>query len=521
MLRRLLSPWVVAALGAAVYLLVAPPSADLAAQEYRAELGLTLWNNGWFAGHHTPGYSVLFPPLAGLLGVRLTGALAAVAAAALFAPLARRHWSTHPRAGGAAALWFAAGTTAVLLNGRLTFLLGVAIGLGALLALARERRAAAAALAAATTLASPVAGLFLALCVTAWALAEPAQHRARAWGWGAVIAAAALAPIAITTVLFPEGGTHNLVASSFWPALAGSLALAALLPAGERALRAGALLYALLLAVAFVIDSPLGGNATRLGALAAGPVVLGALIGRRSPWLIAALAVAAAYWPLYPAVRDVVRASGDPSVGVAYYAPLLDFLNARPRVGSFRVEIPYTANHWEARHIPARPDGIPLARGWERQLDRRYGALFYDRRLDATGYRAWLDRHAVAYVALPDVPLDDAGRDEARLVAAGLPYLRDVWRNEHWRVFAVARPAALAQAAGAARASATLRPSGVTVRTTAAGPVLLRVRFTRWWRVTGGRGCVREARGGMTRVDFAAAGTITLQARLPGTSCRR
>ncbi|HEV2059834.1 MAG TPA: hypothetical protein VGR11_10785, partial [Solirubrobacteraceae bacterium] len=91
MLRRLPSPWVVAALGAAVYLLIAPPSADLAAQEYRADLGLTLWNNGWFAGHHTPGYSVLFAPLAGTLGVRVTGALAAVAAAALFAPLAQRH----------------------------------------------------------------------------------------------------------------------------------------------------------------------------------------------------------------------------------------------------------------------------------------------------------------------------------------------------------------------------------------------------------------------------------------------
>ena len=82
---------------------VARPSADLAAQEYRADLGLTLWNNGWFAGHHTPGYSVLFPPLGGALGVRLTGALAAVAAAALFAPLARRHGAdgrpTPPRCG--------------------------------------------------------------------------------------------------------------------------------------------------------------------------------------------------------------------------------------------------------------------------------------------------------------------------------------------------------------------------------------------------------------------------------------
>ncbi|MEA2143359.1 MAG: hypothetical protein QOI64_1789 [Solirubrobacteraceae bacterium] len=518
MLRRILrlSPWVVAALGAAVYLLVAPPSADLAAQEYRAELGLTLWNNGWFAGHHTPGYSVLFPPLGGLLGVRLTGAIAAVTAAALFTPLARDHWPTPPRAGGAAALWFAAGTTAVLLTGRLTFLLGVAIGLGALLALAREHRAAAAVLAAATTLASPVAGLFLALCVTAWALAEPARHRARAWRWGAAIAAAALVPIAISVLLFPEGGTHNLVGSSFWPALATSLAVAALLPARERALRVGALLYALLLVAAFVIDSPLGGNATRLGALAIGPVVLGVLVGRRSPLLIAALAVAAAYWPLYPAVRDVVRASGDPSVGTAYYAPLLDFLRARP--GSFRVEIPYTENHWEARRVAPE---FPLARGWERQLDRLYGALFYDGSLDAGAYRAWLDRHAVAYVAVPDVALDGAGRDEARLVAAGLPYLREAWHDEHWRVFAVARPAALAQAGTGVRALARLSPTGVRIRATGPGPVLLRVRFTRWWRVTGGRGCVAEAPGGMTRVTFAAPGTISLQARLPGAACRR
>ena len=518
MLRRLLlSPWIVAALGAVAYLLVAPPSADLAAQEYRAQLGLALWNNGWFAGHHTPGYSVLFPPLGGMLGVRLTGALAAVAAAALFAPLSRRHWGE--RAGGAAALWFAAGTTAVLLTGRLTFLLGVAIGVGALLALARDRRVLAAVLAAATTLASPVAGLFVALAAAGWALAAAAPQRVRAWAWGAAVAAAALAPVAVTLVLFPQGGTHNIVGSSFWPALVASLGVAALLPAQERALRVGALLYALLLVAAFVIDSPLGGNATRLGALVAGPIVLGALIGRRSPWLIAALAVAAAYWPLYPAVRDVARASGDPSVNAGYHAPLLDFLRDAP--GSFRVEIPYTENHWEARHVPGGRDGIALARGWERQLDRRFGALFYDGSLDAATYRAWLDEHAVAYVAVPDVPLDDAGRHEAKLVADGLPYLRAVWRNEHWRAYAVRRPVPLAEGAAGIRARATLSDTGVAVHASRPGSVLLRVRFTRWWRMTAGRGCVREAPGGMTRVVFRAAGTIRLQARLAGEACRR
>ncbi len=509
MRRRLVSPWVVAALGAAVYLLVAPPSADLAAQEYRADLGLVIWNNGWFAGHHTPGYSVLFPPLAGALGVRLTGALAAIAAAALFAPLARRHWGSRPSAATAAALWFAGGTTTVLLTGRITFLLGVAIGLGALLALAHDRRALALALAALTTLASPVAGLFAALAAAAWALAQ------RRLAYGVSVAAAALAPIAITLVLFPQGGSEPFVASAFWPALAGTLLVAALLPARERTLRIAALLYALMLVAAFAVATPLGGNASRLGALAAGPVALGALMGRRSPALLAALALALAYWPLYPAVRDVARASGDPSVQAAYHAPLVRFLQSRPRQGGFRVEIPFTENHWEARHVAGGGDGIALARGWERQLDRRFGALFYDGRLDAARYRAWLDERAVAYVAVPDVALDYAGRDEARLVAAGLPYLREIWRNAHWRVFAVVRPTPLADAA-----RATLSPGAITLRAARAGDVLVRVHHTRWWRVTAGRACVSAAPGGMTRVEVRKPGTVRLQARLTGSSCR-
>ena len=83
----------VAALGAAACLLLDPHSADLAAQRYRAglveEAGLGLWDNGWFAGHHTPAYSVLFAPLGAAIGVGVAGALASPAAAALFACLAQ------------------------------------------------------------------------------------------------------------------------------------------------------------------------------------------------------------------------------------------------------------------------------------------------------------------------------------------------------------------------------------------------------------------------------------------------
>ena len=530
---------VVAALGAAAYLLLEPASADLAAQLYRAKLvgehGLGVWDNGWFAGHHTPGYSLLFPPLGALVGVRLAGALAAVAATALFALLAQARWGA--RAGSAAAAWFAAGAVGTLLSGRLTFLLGAVLALAAALALQRGRRVLAAALAAVTTLASPVAGLFLALGAIAWALAGARSEGGRPGGrraWGAAIAFAALAPAAALAVLFPEGGDEPFVASAFWPALAGTIAVALVLPARERALRTGAAIYALACVAAFVLDTPLGGNVTRLGALLAGPVLLGALLSSRGQpprsvatarlALLGALAVGLAYWQAYPAVRDVVRASGDPSTAAAYHAPLVRFLESRRASASFRVEIPFTENHWEAVHVAP---SIALARGWERQLDRRYGALFYDGSLDATSYRAWLDEHAVAYVALPDVPLDYSARAEARLIAGGLPYLRPVWRDAHWRVYAVRRRATLAE--GAARdAALTPRrlpdrrpPARRRARARASHALVARDGRTRLRRARGGRDDARARARARRR---ARAGTLVrlllspVTARIPRTA---
>jgi hypothetical protein len=507
----LLSPWVVAALGAVAYLLLEPASADLAAQEYRAGLvrsaGLALWDNGWYAGHHTPAYSVLFPPLGAVLGVRLAGALAAIAAAALFARLAHRHWAPGPASG--AALWFALACVATLMTGRLTFLLGAAIGAGALLALSRGWRAAAAGLAVLTTLASPVAGLFAAVAILAWGLAAPGR-RATA----ALLAGAALAPALALNALFPEGGSEPFVASAFWPALAGIAIVGVLLPARERELRIGAGIYALACVAAFVLATPLGGNVTRLGALVAGPVLLGAVAGRRRAVLLVPIALGLAYWQLYPAVRDVARASGDPAVAASYYAPLLRYLDTRP--GTFRVEIPFTENHWEAARVAP---SVALARGWERQLDRRYGALFYDGSLTAASYRAWLDEHAVAYVALADVPLDYAARDEARLIEHGPAYLHQVWHNAHWRVFAVRDPAPLVS--GPARGPITLTTDGFALDARRRGTAVVRVRHSRWWRVTAGRACVERGPGGMTRLRVLAPGTLRVQARLTGSSCRR
>lgn len=117
-------PFALAASLAALWLAIGPPTPDLAAQVYRTGLfareGFTVWNGFWFGGHHTPGYSILFPPLAATLGPRVVGAMAAVASAVLFARIVGHRFGPASHAARWGALWFAAATATDLLIGRLT-----------------------------------------------------------------------------------------------------------------------------------------------------------------------------------------------------------------------------------------------------------------------------------------------------------------------------------------------------------------------------------------------------------------
>lgn len=500
--------WALAVIFAVLYAIVEPPSADLAAQEHRARLfadaGFTLWDNAWYAGHHTLGYSVLSPPLGAAIGVRAASALLIVVTTVLFARLAHGRWGERAYL---ATLWFAVAVMASVVSGRMTFTLGVAAGLAALLALQHGRAVLAVALAVMTSLSSPVAGVFVAIAVVAWGLAAR-ERRGRAL----LIAAGAVAPALALGLLFPEKGYFPFDGSAFWPALAAIALFAVMVPARERELRIGAGVYALACVAAFAVETQMGGNVTRLGAIFAGPLIIGALAGRRRTMVLALVALPLAYWSLYPAVRDVVRVTQDRSAEPRYHEPLLEFLDAQP--GTFRVEVPFTANHWETDFVARH---FPLARGWERQLDRRYNGLFYDGELDAARYRAWLDEHAVRYVALADAPLDYAGRDEARLVQRGLPYLREVWRNVHWRVYAVADPAPLVTGAAS---TISLSPDGFSFTARRAGEAFVRVRHTRWWAVTAGGACIEPAtHDGMTRVRVRRPGRIAVQARLHNSAC--
>src|SRR2546423_1386471 len=202
---------------------------------------------------------------------------------------------------------------------RVAFDLGLAGGLAALVAAQGGWRWRALTLAALCSIASPVAGGFLALAALAWALA------ARPARLGLALGAAALAPLALLALAFPEGGSQPYVASAFYPVLAVVLAVAAAIhlagarrlqggrvglswSPSSRVLATGALLYAAALVAAYVAKTPMGGNVNRLGALIAGPVAACALAGRmRGGWRAAVLVALSApllYWQAHlPAGR--------------------------------------------------------------------------------------------------------------------------------------------------------------------------------------------------------------------------
>jgi hypothetical protein len=549
--RRLPPAWLLAALLAGVYLILAPQSPDLAAASYRSRLfgleGFSLWDNSWYGGHHLLAYSLLAPALGWLITAQLLAALSMVGATALFSaavgPAASRP------AADAASWWFAIGASVALLSSRVPFDLGLAIGLAAVVLAQRRHRAGAAVLSVMTSLASPVAGAFLAMAMLAWALAgsrttaarggaaapagpgTPAARwsaatrsragAARTRGLPAALCLLALAPIGFLTVAFPEGGSQPFVGSAFWPALAAVVVVGAVIPPGQRLLRIGAALYALVLVGSFAIPSAVGGNADRLGALAAGPVAALALLGARQAWrrwTLIALIAPLTYWQANAPITDYVSTVGNPATRASYYAPLLTEL-ARLDVGygrrPARIEVVPTVDHWEARYLaPA----VMIARGWERQLDRYRNPLFYDESpLTAGRYHAWLLEQAVSYVALSDAPPDYSAVEEARLLGgahgqlgAAPAYLREVWRSAHWRLFAVR------QASPLATAPATLAGVGhdsFSLHAPVAGTYTVRLRFTPYWALTDGHGCVSRAPGDWTRVRMRAAGSVRVAIR--------
>jgi hypothetical protein len=283
----------------------------------------------------------------------------------------------------------------------------------------------------------------------------------------------------------------------------------ALLRTDAKALRIGAALYFVACVAAFFVPSPMGANAARLGALLAAPLLV-AFGGSRHRWLLVAALIFVLIWQWEAPIRDLALASNDPSVDQAYYQPLLHHLDGMHFDDApFRIEIPSTANHWEADYVGLH---YPIARGWDRQLDRKYNEILYDSTLTGAQYLEWLRREGVQYVAVPKLPTDlfDAGaRAELALVGRGLPDLVPVWRSENWTFYRVRGATGLTSGAG--RLS-NLTLSSFDVHFDAPGTALVRTHWSPNFEVTRGNACIAPSSDGWTTVVGRSAGTIRVEA---------
>jgi hypothetical protein len=292
--------------------------------------------------------------------------------------------------------------------------------------------------------------------------------------------------------------------------------------------RIGAVVYLVGCLLCVVVRTPMGSNIERYGVLLAGPLLLcGLAVGEgaaargrwsggrprlarsRSAYAPAAVGVAvcvAAAWIVWGPVRETRAVAGSPATRASYYAPVERYLLAHG-AGLARVEVPLTRSHWEAAMLAP---SVSLARGWEKQLDERYDSALLGSGLNVSAYRAWLQREAVSYVALPDVRLDPSSAREGRLIRQGEGYLREVFASAHWRIYAVRDATPLL--AGPGRVTA-LGSDTFALNASRPGRLLMRVHYARYDTVVAGDGCVASAPGGWTYVQARAAGPIVVGAR--------
>jgi hypothetical protein len=461
------------------------------------QAGFTVWNMAWYGGHYTFGYSTLLPPLGALFGPVALGVVASVVAAVSFDRLLGSLANVSESRRRIATLVFAAGTVTNLAVGRLAFALGLAAGLAAVLAGRSTWWRTAVVLSLVTTLASPVAGFFLAL---AWGAVTLTRRPWRAGVAPVLCAAAALAPIALSVLFFPEGGTYPFRRSSLCFVLGASALAFLLAPARDRVLRNGAILYAAAGVAMYVVATPMGGNIERFGMYIAAPVLI-AVTDRRRLLLLAAALPLLLWWQWAPAFDGMFQGPADPSN--TYFEPLIDYIQLQPQVVG-RIEIPFTERHYEAAYVAPI---VPLARGWERQLDISENPLFYADTLDPEAYHAWLLDNGVQFVALPDASLDFSATREATLVAGNPSFLQPVWQSDHWRVWKVV--GSLGIVVGPAELAAR-RADSLVLDASAPGTVTVRVRWTRYWSVSG-PGCVQETSDGWTQLQVDAPGRLVLE----------
>ncbi|AQS69828.1 hypothetical protein [Streptomyces pactum] len=487
------------------WVFLATGGGDLAAQEAWADFasrhGASAYGLFWYGGAHTANYSVISPYLMAALGVRTVTAVSGLAAAWLAAVLITRTGVRRP-------LWVALLASLALwcnvASGRTTFALGLAFGLAACVYLVRERRLVlAAGYAALATMASPVAGLYLAVVGAAFLLV-------RDWGRALVLLVPPAAVVGLTTVLFPFTGEQPMPAARIWPPAVLGLAVTALAPRHWRVARWSGAVYAAGTVLTYLIASPVGTNVERFAEYFAPPVLLAALLAGDRPRRIARdLLIVALVFSVGWMGKKTADDLKEYTVVPAWAAETDGVVRALDGLGAdrTRVEVVPARNHREAAALAPH---VNMARGWNRQLDVERARLFYDGTFSAAAYRDWLDRWAVGFVVLPLGKPDGPAEAEAALVRnADLrpEWLEPVWQDEHWRVYRVRDAVPLVSEPGTVVTSTS---ADLVLRVDRPGRVTVRVAWSPWLRTDGG--CLARE-GEFTRLTVKAPGEYRLSSR--------
>ncbi|MEO3823536.1 MFS transporter [Actinomadura sp. B10D3] len=522
--KRARHPVVAATLAAGVLHLVwalflATEGGDLAAQAAWTDF---VWKHpdaaysfAWYGGMHPASYSVMSPHLMALFGIRTVAVVTGTVSAGLTAALLKRF-----RAPVAlpASLWAAFALSCNAASGRVTFGLGLMFALMATIVAFTPRgtpalRAAGmVGLSVLASLASPVAGLFL--LVLAAALFLTGRRRA-----GVCVAVGLPLVVGTTSLLFPFSGVQPISLTAIvLPAITGVVAILTCAPKNWAFVRIGAGVYLVGILLTWLIPSPVGSNVERLSLLFGGMFLLSAVARAHGRVRIAVLSLAfivTASWQVVKPVDDLIHT--EPAGAAAAHArglvATLDGLDA----DRSRIEVVPLRSHWESSGLSRH---FILARGWNRQVDAERHELFYEEgALTPPSYRDWLHEWAVQYVVLPEQEVDWSAQGEAAIVEGGQPYLSEIWRDEHWRLFRVAQPTPLVdQPASVHR----LNAGELVVDMRSSGSALLRISWSPWLRVTGGDACLARA-GDFVEMTARTPGRYTIAARYGlhrGNHCR-
>jgi len=499
---------------AALLLWAMPPGIDWAAHAYQRTFllqhGFAIWNNFWYAGRYSfISYSLLYYPLAALLGIRVL-ALASVATGAFaFSIVMFRQWGSISRLSSRsfAVLW-----AGIIGAAAFPFALAISFALLALWALQERRRGRFALCAALTLAASPLGFAFLVVVLTGIVLARRSVRDARVQI--AAIAACGLFELVIWR-LFGDGGRFPYGLLQLAPSLLfGVLGLVNTWRVPQaRLLRGMFWIYLVVCLVAYFVPSAIGSNLERLRYVAL-PLALmvAALRTWRPLWLLVPTIALAAVWNVTPIWSSLARANTDPEAAPAYWHPAIHYLKQHLSP-SYRVEVVDTAEHWPAAYFPDA--GIPIVRGWYRQSDFPQNELLYDGKLGVRGYDAWLRRMAVRYVVLTDAPADYSSRHEAALVRSGRTSLVLVKRLPHVAIYELPKPTPIVTGPDSATVM-WLWPQRIVMAVRVPGTYLIRVRWSPYWRSS--NGCISKTKDGMTQLATKERGMVELRF---GVSVRR